>query len=176
MKAPAKIGLVAAGYVGAVLIASAVVAIHAAATSGPDRQGAHGMYAFGDSFFFLAAFGVAAVVSTGAALFFLRPYPSFWRPLSIAALVIAATGVAAVIEYLAGRSADAGSVLRSWSALAVLRILVAPLVALFFLLSAALAPHRSYRIALFGATLIEAAVFVYLAVAWVLPSRSPGTV
>ena len=38
MRAPAKVGLVAAGYVGAFLVASAVVAIYIASTSGPDRQ------------------------------------------------------------------------------------------------------------------------------------------
>jgi hypothetical protein len=44
-----KVGLVAAGYVGAFVVASLVVMLYVALTSGPDRQGAQGMYAFGDS-------------------------------------------------------------------------------------------------------------------------------
>jgi hypothetical protein len=153
-----KVGLVAVGYVGAVLVASAIVAIYVASTSGPDRQRYAVMYDFGDTLLFLAVFGVAAVPPTGATLFFLRSYRPIWRALSVAALAIAATGLAA-------------SILRSWSALAVLRILVAPLFALAFFLSGLFAPNRSSRIALFVATLIEAAIFAYVALIWFHPFR-----
>lgn len=130
MKTRAKIALVVAGYVGALLVACAIVVVYVAATSGPDRQAYSGMYAFGDSLLFLAVFGVAAVPATGSALFFLRPYPSFWRVLSVVAPAIAATGLAAFVVYFAAQTAGAGSLLHSWSGLAVLRILVAPLLAL----------------------------------------------
>ena len=143
VRAPVKVGLVAAGYAGAFLVASAIVAIYVASTSGPDRQTYGVMYDFGDSLLFLAVFGVAAVPPTGAALFFLRSYRSFWRALSVTALAIAATGLAAFLDYLVEQTADASSILRSWSALAVLRILVAPLFALVFFLSGLLAPNRS---------------------------------
>jgi hypothetical protein len=156
MRAPLKIGLVGAGYVGAFLIATAVVAIHVAATS-QDRQGSDGMYAFGDTLFFLAAFGLASIPATGAGLFFLRPYPAFWRRLSIAALVIAATALAAVIVYFAALNAEPHSPFYAWSAFAILRIVVAPLCALGFLLATIFAPNRSARIMLFVATLLEAA-------------------
>ena len=166
MKTRAKIALVVAGYVGALLVASAIVAVYVAATSGPDRQAYSGMYAFGDSLLFLAVFGVAAVPATGSALFFLRPYPSFWRVLSVVAPAIAATGLAAFVVYFAAQTAGAGSLLHSWSGLAVLRILVAPLLALAFLLSGLFASSRSSRIALFVAALIEAAVFAGVALMW----------
>jgi hypothetical protein len=100
MSAPVKIGLIAAGYIGAFLIAFVSVALYVASTSGPDRQLYSGMYAFGDSLLFLGVFGLAAVPSTGAALFFLGPYRSFWRGLSVGALAIATTGVAALLVYL----------------------------------------------------------------------------
>src|SRR5882672_8662198 len=136
MRPLAKVGLVVAGYVVAFLVASAVVAIHVATTSGPDPQASSGMYAFGDSVLFLAVFGVAAVPSTAAALFLLRSYRSFWLVLCVAALGIASTGLVALVDYVATRTAtaDAGSILGILSALAPLRILIAPLFALGFLL------------------------------------------
>jgi len=48
MKPLAKIGLVGVGFIGALALASAVVAIHVAATSGPDRQTYGAMFDFGE--------------------------------------------------------------------------------------------------------------------------------
>jgi hypothetical protein len=169
MRPLARVGLVLGGYVVAFVVASALVAVYVAATSGPDRQASSGMYAFGDDLLFLAVFGIAAVPASGAALFFLKPYRSFWLALSVAALGMAATGLAAVIGYVAARTADAPPLLQTWSALAVLRILVAPLFALSFLLSGLLAPNRSSRFALLLATVVEAAVFAYVAIIWFHP-------
>lgn len=171
MRAPAKVGLVALGYVGAVLVALAIVALYIAYTDGADRPASGGMHAFGDGLLFLAVFGVAAVPATVAALVFLREYRRFWLVLSVAGLVIAGTGLAAFICYLATRTVEAGSNLHSWSALAILRILVAPLFALGFFLSGVFAPNRGPRIALFVATVVEAAVFAYVAVLLVHPFR-----
>lgn len=120
MRSWVKVSLVGAGYVAAFLIASAVAAAWAAVTSGSD-----GMVAFGESLLFLGVFGVAAVPATGAALFFLRPYPAFWRALAVIAMCIAATGAAAVIIFIVGRSAVV-SALAIWAAFAVIRILIAP--------------------------------------------------
>jgi hypothetical protein len=47
------------------------------------------------------------------------------------------------------------------------------LFALVFLLSGLFAPNRSSRIALLVATVIEAAVFAYVAVIWFHAFRSP---
>jgi hypothetical protein len=155
-----------AGYAGAFLIAAAVVAIYVASTSGPDRHLYGAMYDFGDSLLFLAAFGAAAVLPTGAALFFLRPYRSFWRVISVAALAVAATGLAALVAYLAGRTADPGSGLQAWSTVSVLRVFAAPLFALIFFLSGLFAPIRTVRITLFAATSVEVAVFACVALIW----------
>ena len=161
MRTRATLALVAAGYVGAFLAALGIVALYVASTSGPDRQTYGGMFAFGDSLLFLGVFGVAAVPATAAGLFFLRPCLPFWRALAVAAVAIAATGVAALYVCVAARAADAGPALHSWSSFAVLRILVAPVIALGFLVSGAFAPRPAARIALGGATVSEAAVFAY---------------
>jgi hypothetical protein len=50
----------------------------------------------------------------------------------------------------------------------VLRILVAPLLALFFFVSVLFAPNRSGRITLLVVTIIEAAVFASFVVAMIL--------
>jgi hypothetical protein len=159
MRARTKVAIVGAGYLAALLLAAAAVALNVAWTSGADRQASSGMFAFGDSLLFLAAFGAASVPPTVAGLVFLRPQHSFWRVLAVAALVIAATGLAAFAVCLAGQAAGASPALRSSSLVAVFRILIAPLAALAFLLSAAIAPLRGPRLALCGATLSEVVVF-----------------
>jgi hypothetical protein len=156
VRAPAKLGLVTIGYVGAFAIASAAVMIHMVATSG---QGSDGMLAFGDSVLFLVVFGVAAVPATAAALYFLRPYPTLWRVLAGSALALGVTGVAALLVYLADQTAAPGSTIQLLGGLALLRTIVAPLFALTFLLSGLFAPDRPERIALFAATMVEALVF-----------------
>jgi len=163
-----KIVAVAGGYVAAFLVASGVVAVRVAYTSGPDAQASSGVYAFGDAVLFAAVFGVVALVPTGAALFFLRPYRRFWSGLAALGLAVAVTGVTATILYSVGRHATA-SPLATWAALSVLRILAAPLLALGFLACAIFSPHRSPRLALLAATVMEAAVSVYGGLVWFVP-------
>ncbi len=59
--------------------------------------------------------------------------------------------------------------LQSWGGLAPLRIVVAPLFALMFFVSALFAPARGFRVALFVAALVEAAVSLFFAVSWLHP-------
>lgn len=169
MKPIVKISVVAAGYVTAIVLASLAVAVHVAFTSGPDAQAASGMYAFGDSVLFVGVFGVAAVVPTGAALFFLRPYRAFSYTLSALGLIVAATSVVAAGLYAFGRHLTEPSPLAIWAALSVLRILVAPLLALAFLVSALLSPYRIPRLAFLAATVMEAAVTAYAVLTWFVP-------
>ena len=82
MKPLLKLAVVRGGYTAAFLLASAALAIRVAMTTGPVAQASSGMYAFGDVLLFVAVFGVSALVPTGAALFFLRPYRLFWTVLS----------------------------------------------------------------------------------------------
>ena len=168
MKPVIKGGLIAAGYAAAILIAAAAVAIRVANTNGPDAQASGGMHAFGDAVVFVAVFGVVALLPTGAALIFLRPYRPFWVALSVFSLGVAATGVSAAILVAIGRHAEP-SLLATMAAFSVLRILVAPLVGLAFLVTALLSPYRNPRLAFFGAALLEAAVSTYGALTWFLP-------
>jgi len=152
MKPHVKICLVVAGYVIAVAVASAAVACHLIALGGLNNPAYSGMNAFGDSLLFLAVLGVAAVPPTGAAFFWLRPYPAFWRGFSITALVFAVTSLEAFVAV----ANDSHSMM---AGLAFLRILVAPLFALTFGLSVFLAPSRAFRFALLIATVIEVTGF-----------------
>jgi hypothetical protein len=163
-----KIGLIALGYVAAVLIACGVVAIHVATTSGPDAQASSGMYAFGDALLFIAVFGVCSLVPTGAALFFLRPYRRFWTVLAVVVLAVAVTGVTAAALFAIGRHATS-SPLATLAMASVLRILVAPLLALAFLVFAAFSPYRAPRFALLAASGAEVAVSAYGGLVWVAP-------
>jgi hypothetical protein len=168
MNASLKVGAVVGGYVAAFLVASAAVSIRLANTSGPDAQAASGMYAAGDAFLFAGVFGVAALVPTGAALFFLRPYRRFWTVLSALSLGLAVTGLAAVVLFAIGRYAGP-SPIAIGAALSVLRILVAPLLALTCLVCTVLSPYRVPRLALLAATAIEVAVSAYGGFVWFLP-------
>ena len=168
-----KISTVVAGYVVALLIAYAVVALHVAATSGPDRQGASGMFAFGDSLFFLAAFGATAVLPTGLGLFFLRSHEPFWGVLSPASLPIAGTALLALLTYLVTSRSDPESPLQLCPPFSVRRILVSPLFALGFFVSALVAPTRPARLALLGATGLETVAFLVIFLRWALLNRAP---
>ncbi len=161
LKPASRALLVAAGYLAALVVAVAVVAAFGARAEVSD-----GMAAFGDSLLFLAAFGLAAVPATGAALFFLRPHARFWQGAAIVALGIAATGLGALAAYLSGRELDTGSVLAAWSSLSPLRLLAAPLFALAFVLAAVFSPSRTCRGMLLAAAAGEAAVFLWVAAEW----------
>jgi len=169
MKTLAKISVVVAGYVAAIILALAAVAIRVARTSGPEAQAASGMYAFGDSVLFVAVLGIAALVPTGAALFFLRPYRAFWYVISGLGLIVAVTSVVAAALFAFGRHVAGPSTLATWAALSVLRILIAPILALSFLVSAVLSPYRVSRLAFLAATVMEAAVTAYAIVVWFVP-------
>ena len=111
---------------------------------------------------FVAVFGVAALVPTGAALFFLRPYRALWRRLSVVALIVAGTAGAAFVDYL-------GSAVHVWSIFSVPRLLVTPVFTLFFLVAAVVAPTRGFRLTLLVATALEAATFLGLVILWFGP-------
>ena len=109
MKALVKVGVVLAGYVAAVLAASAAVAVRVANTSGPDADASAGMYAFGDGLLFIAVFSAVALFPTGLALWFLRPYRWFWVVLSVDGVDDRRHGDPGGIGLRPGRRSDASS-------------------------------------------------------------------
>ena len=86
-----RISVIGTGYLGAFAAAWFAVGAYIGATSGPDRDLYQGMFAFGDSLYFLAVSAVAAVPATALALYFLRPYAVVWRTLAVMAVALAAT-------------------------------------------------------------------------------------
>ena len=164
MTRSSRILIVVGGYAAALLTALAVTGAHVVATSGPAWQGSSGMLAFGDTALFAGVFALAAMPATCAALFFLRPVRRFWHVASIVALAIAATAVVALVYYLV--SPGPGAALGPWSGLALIRILLAPVLSATFFLALLFAPTRPPRLALLAASVIEAGVFVWVALAW----------
>jgi len=169
MNAFARAGIVTAGYVLAFLVASAVVAIRVASTSGPEAQASSGMYAFGDSVVFVTVFGLLALVPTGIALFWLRPYRVVWQAIAFGALVMSLTGVSAAVLFAVGRHLLGASPLALLAAASVLRMLLAPLLSVTFFMCAALAPERSSRLLFLVAAGTEAVVTLYAVAVWFLP-------
>lgn len=82
------------------------------------------------------------------------------------------TGIAALVGYLAVQNAGLAADLPWWFGLSPIRILVAPLFALVFLLAALFAPNRFSRIALLAAVLVEGGIFVWVVLIWLRPFRS----
>jgi hypothetical protein len=158
-----KAGIVVAGYAAALVAAGVAVWLHDLLIPAADAHG--GMSAFGDSILFLIVFGVLSLAPTALALYWLRPVVKFWSLFSMAALVLAVTGPAAVaicILISARHAQDA-----SWGFaqfLGWLRIAGAPLLAVGFLICAAIAPVRRPRRALLAAAAVEVAVCMYFGV------------
>src|SRR3954447_20281437 len=86
LPAPAKAGLVAGGYLAALLFAIAVVSLYIDNTGGPDRDLYAGMYAFGDALLFLMVFGVASIVPTLLMVWFLAQSRKFWMGVCVVAV------------------------------------------------------------------------------------------
>jgi hypothetical protein len=167
MKWTHKVALIAGGYVLCFLMAAAFVAIHiASAGESPGQAG--GMNAFGDTVLFIGVFGVSAVVPTGLALLFLRPYRPFWNMFAAAGITLAGTGAAAATIFAVGGNA-AVSRFGTWGQVSVLRILVSPLLALTFVACAILSPHQGPRRGFFTAGAVEAAVSIYGWAVWIVP-------
>lgn len=163
-------GLVLAGYVAAVLFAAMVTTIYVQATDTPERVSASGMYAFGDSLLFLGVFAIASVPPTAGAFYFLRSSGTFWKVLTAVLVVTAGTALLAVSFIAMDRFVADTSPVRTWAALSVLRILIAPAIALVDLAAAVVCPERARRRLLFGTAAVETMVFGSTFVVWFLSS------
>jgi hypothetical protein len=170
MSRGARIALVMAGYLGAAVCAWALTAAYIWATAGPDRDTYQGMFAFGDTMVFLAAFAVVATVPTGLVLYRLRRRRALWGWLAGVALLVAVTALLADASYIADATPGAQPRFYDMGALAPLRILLAPLLALYFVESGLFAPSRGPRAALLAAAIVEVLSFGYIVVVFFLPA------
>jgi hypothetical protein len=160
--------MVIGGYAAAGFVASAAVYLRQLHTQDAQAQASAGMYAFGDLILFVGIFGVLALLPTGLALYFLRPFGKFWTMLSITSLAWAVTGLCAACMIALASTRPPQSLWRVVASFGVVRMLVAPPLATALALSTFIAPTRPLRWRLLGATVIEGAVGAYAFVLWFL--------
>lgn len=170
LPAVAKAGIVAGGYVAAILLSACIVLVYIHQTGGPDRDLYSAMYGFGDFLLFIAVFGMVSTLPTGLALFFMRQSRIFWVTLCVLALAVAGTGLATIaIMQLTPQQLAQSASLNAWAMLAFPRFFVSPLIAALFGLSLLIAPHAGYRWCLLGAASAEGASSVYGFFHWFAP-------
>ena len=168
----AKIGLVLAGYVAAVLAAIAAGWLYDARVSSLPYDTSGGMYAAGEMLQSLAAFLVVALVPTLLALWFLRRNERFWNVVAVLSIAFAGLGLIAVLIPLATKGRTDHVALMLLELFGLAHLLGAPFWVIAFVLFAFLAPTRSTRRQMFVALGIEVAVGVCALVHWFVP-RSP---
>lgn len=147
-----KSSIVAGGYAAGALLA-AVAVFAADLVAGPDLpDDCGGAVIMGYALLFFGVFTVSTIPSACGGFYFLRGTRGFWNLFAPAALVFAASGLLALgLMLLAPLSMAAG--------ISFLRILIAPVAGLGFLLGGIFAPTKQHRLALLGATALEAAAF-----------------
>jgi hypothetical protein len=174
MKTLAKIALVLAGYLGAFLAAGLTFAFCQARAQENPAVYNSGMAAGGDGILVLAVFGAISLIPTALALYFLRSHEKFWSVFSIFSLALAATGpLAEVVNILMEKSQLSQQPL--WAALgflSLLRVGATILLAVAFLVFAILAPQKPARRRLLMAAGIEAAVFLFVVVHFMILRRT----
>ncbi len=153
----AKVGWVITGYLLALLFAAGVVAASRLLSVNSDGTTSSGMAAFGDALIFLAVFTVGCIPPTCVALYFLRSKRAFWPVAAALALTFVVTGLVALTAWFMNPRSLAAS-------LGFIRILLAPLAALLFLLGGLFAPRREPKLLLFSSASLEVMVFA----AWVI--------
>jgi hypothetical protein len=163
MKPLTKVGIVVAGYLAAAAAAWIALEMYIAATAGPDRNASAGMYAFGDSVYFLVVFGLAAIPATAAALYFLRPYRMVWRILAVVCVFFTSVSAAAGISYFTRMQS---ATYDRWLGLAPLWIFAAPLFGGAFFLAGLFAPAWRTRVLLLVAAVLHVALFVGFFLYW----------
>jgi len=160
-----KISFVLAGYAAAFALSCIGFLILRVDPSLPDNQG--GMAAFGDFLLFGGLLTTLSLVPTAMGLIFLRPHAGFWRVLSALCLLLAATGPLAA--SMMGRVLPAAW---AWIELfSLLKVLGSPVLALGFLIFAAIAPARRARLILLLAAALEAATAAYAILCLIILKR-----
>lgn len=166
LRPAAKVGIVAGGFVVALLVAGAAVAIRQRLTDTPEALASSGMHAFGDLVLGLAVFAGVAAVPLALGLYWLRSWAPFWTLLAVGAALLAATGplALAVSSWLRGPAGN-------WAILADARIGLMPLTAPALLVCGLFAPRPRTRWVLLAAALLDGGIFAgVVLVKFVLPT------
>jgi len=168
-----KTACVAAGYILALAVASAAEYIRYLFTQGPAAQAASGMYAGGDFMLFLGVLGFMSIFPTALGLYFLRPFKKFWVVFAYGALALALTAPLAEVTLMTLKTLQLCQA-PLWDVvylLGLLRIFATGVLAPGFALMAWVAPQKGPRLILLVAAGIEAALFLYIAVLYLVWCR-----
>lgn len=162
-----KFSVVLAGYVLSLLAAFLACYFRELQFQRDHIDTSGGMYAWGDLITFSMVFCPPALLTTGAALYFLRRLQKFWTAISISSLPIAFTSLAALLAAAAVMGGQK-SILPDLTLLGILRIYPAPIIFAAFVFCAFIAPSRHYRRLLLGAAALEmpAALCCSYFIAW----------
>jgi len=154
MKPWMKIGVVLLGFAAAAMLAWGLVELRDRFSAVPAVEKAGGMHAFGQLVFAVAVFGVAALVPTGFALYWLRAAAAFWTVAARVALGWAVLGLAGTVIWLAAPSAQGWT-----SLLAFARVGVMPLTSLGLVVASFFAPQPRPRWILLSVAIADGLMF-----------------
>jgi hypothetical protein len=160
MSRSAKVGMVVAGYVAAILAGGLAARLYDARVPYDTSEG---MYAAGQAMCSVAAFLVVSLIPTLLALWFLRRHERFWNGVGVLSVGFAAAGLIAALLF---RTTTPTGVLALVSVLGLAALLSMPFWAVAFLLFASLAPTRVARRKLMIAVGIELAIGICGLVYW----------
>ena len=167
MKPFTKLALVILGYAAAFGAAMLAEHLYELRVNQPGVDTSGGMYAFGSSMQFVAVLGIASLVPTGLALYFIRGSEAAWRLLSRLALAVAVTAPMFGVFFLATRNLKGyHPELGIFALVGFFRLAGTPLFALVFAVAGAMAVGRGARRLLWLAAGIEGAVAVGAVVVW----------
>src|SRR5262249_29346693 len=152
----AKLGIVLAGYVLAVVVSVGAVAIYDRRFTEADNQTMGGMIAGGEMMYGAGVFVLVSLLPTGLGLWFIRKSRTAWSAFSLACLAFAVIGLGAVLAPLAARvTPGRASMLDFVLLLSIVQMLGSPLWIASFGLFALLAPARDLRRRMIAAAAIE---------------------
>jgi hypothetical protein len=164
----AKVGVVIAGYVAAIVAGVVAAWLYNVRMAAMPYDTSGGMYAGGEMLASLAAFLVVAMVPTLLALWFLRPHERFWNTVAVVSLVFAVAGLLAVLMPLVTHGTERGALMLV-SLLGLSQLLGMPLWFVAFAVFAILAPTRVARRNLVAAVCIELVIGACALVHWFVP-------
>ena len=165
----AKVGLVIAGYVAAIVAGVVAGWLYDVRVSALPYDTSGGMYAGGQILQSLAAFLGVSLVPTLLALWFMRRNKGFWNAVAVASLAFAGVGLLAVLTPLAVHSGTTHTALMFVELLGLSQLLGVPLWFVVFALFALIAPFQDVRRKLVIAAGIEVAIGVCALVHWFVP-------
>lgn len=166
----AKVGIVSAGWLLAIVAGGVAGYLYNVRVSAYPYDTSGGMYAFGESMAALGAFLVVGLVPALLMLWWLRGHQRIWQAIALVSLGFACVGLLAVLLPLVTRNAPGGPWMVLFSLLGLAQLLGVPLWTVAFTLFAWLAPNRPARRLLVTAIGVELVIGVCAAIHWFVPS------